>query len=286
MLRFSMKGFGGDIFRLYPDDTAVQGPTLLEQITVQDFKDGRNRRWGATNPEKFDIAFWNTMVKGSYSPHTARRVFIDGVSEADQAKEQKEQSKMSEKARIVEMEDLKKHMDAMDVNAESEETRPLEFAYVEYGINIESGVLPNGTVVEIGGEHEDSCDPDFMVYNDVIVFHPEADGKINCSSGNFDIYGYPKDVFPPTDGHTATFWLSRNQIIIGNVIRVSRKNEEFSFGETWRTTMVGGAKKIVDVKDDEVWALDLQTLVWTHQKSEWQTVPKKKQKKGRGHRAA
>lgn len=50
-------------------------------------------------------------------------------------------------------------------------------------------------VVSIGGEHEDWYDADFMIYNDVIVrdFH-----------GGVHIFGYPKDVFPPTDFHTAT----------------------------------------------------------------------------------
>lgn len=55
--------------------------------------------------------------------------------------------------------------------------------------------LPDGRVIEIGGEHEDFYDQDFCIYNDVIVHR----GK-----GAFDIYGYPKEVFPPTDFHTAT----------------------------------------------------------------------------------
>ncbi|MDO8802932.1 MAG: ankyrin repeat domain-containing protein [Elusimicrobiota bacterium] len=55
--------------------------------------------------------------------------------------------------------------------------------------------LPDGRIVEIAGEHEDHYDPDFYIYNDVIVH--QADGT-------FDIFGYPKKVFPPTDFHTAT----------------------------------------------------------------------------------
>ena len=55
--------------------------------------------------------------------------------------------------------------------------------------------LPDGRIIEIGGEHEDFSDPDFHIYNDVFVHH----GK-----GRFKIYGYPKAVFPPTDFHTAT----------------------------------------------------------------------------------
>lgn len=55
--------------------------------------------------------------------------------------------------------------------------------------------LPDGRVVQIAGEHEDHYDPDFCIYNDVFVHFPD---------GAIAIYGYPKDVFPPTDFHTAT----------------------------------------------------------------------------------
>lgn len=55
--------------------------------------------------------------------------------------------------------------------------------------------LPDGRFVQIGGEHEDFYDPDFYIYNDVIV---------HKRSGDFQIMGYPKEVFPPTDFHSAT----------------------------------------------------------------------------------
>jgi len=55
--------------------------------------------------------------------------------------------------------------------------------------------LEDGRFVQIGGEHEDYYDPDFYIYNDVVVH----DGH-----GEFQIYGYPREVFPPTDFHTAT----------------------------------------------------------------------------------
>ena len=55
----------------------------------------------------------------------------------------------------------------------------------------------------IAGEHEDHYDPDFYIYNDVIVQHRD---------GTIEIFGYPKDVFPPTDFQTAT--LVGNRIII------------------------------------------------------------------------
>jgi hypothetical protein len=55
--------------------------------------------------------------------------------------------------------------------------------------------LPDGRVVEVGGEHEDHYDPDFFIYNDVLVIGPD---------GTLAVFGYPTEVFPPTDFHTAT----------------------------------------------------------------------------------
>mmetsp|Transcript_31216 Transcript_31216/g.28392 ORF Transcript_31216/g.28392 Transcript_31216/m.28392 type:complete len:84 (+) Transcript_31216:264-515(+) len=67
--------------------------------------------------------------------------------------------------------------------------------------------LEDGKKLYISGEHEDSYDPDFLIYNDVIIQDKE---------GNITIYGYPKDVFPPTDFHTATR-IGDDVYIIGNM---------------------------------------------------------------------
>jgi hypothetical protein len=56
-------------------------------------------------------------------------------------------------------------------------------------------LLPDGRIVQIGGEHEDHYDPDFCIYNDVFV---------HSGDGSIAIFGYPEAVFPPTDFHTAT----------------------------------------------------------------------------------
>jgi hypothetical protein len=63
--------------------------------------------------------------------------------------------------------------------------------------------LPDGRVVHIGGEHEDSYDPDFFIYNDVTII--DAGGAI-------ETWGYERDVFLPTDFHSAT--LSGKSIFI------------------------------------------------------------------------
>jgi ankyrin repeat protein len=55
--------------------------------------------------------------------------------------------------------------------------------------------LPDGRCIQIAGEHEDGYDPDFCIYNDVFEHLPD---------GSIRIYGYPEDIFPPTDFHTAT----------------------------------------------------------------------------------
>jgi hypothetical protein len=56
-------------------------------------------------------------------------------------------------------------------------------------------LLPDGRIVQVAGEHEDFYDLDFCIYNDVFVHEPD---------GTMRIYGYPAEVFPPTDFHTAT----------------------------------------------------------------------------------
>ncbi len=70
-----------------------------------------------------------------------------------------------------------------------------------------TNLLPDGRVVSIAGEHEDHYDPDFYIYNDVIIQHP---------NGRVEIFGYPKAVFPPTDFHSATL-VSNRIVLIGNL---------------------------------------------------------------------
>ncbi|HYL35192.1 MAG TPA: ankyrin repeat domain-containing protein [Bryobacteraceae bacterium] len=79
-------------------------------------------------------------------------------------------------------------------------------------------LLPDGRAIQIGGEHEDSYDSDFCIYNDVFVHHPD---------GRIDIFCYPEDVFPPTDFHTATLIGDSIYILGGLGYKGSR-----SFGET------------------------------------------------------
>lgn len=67
--------------------------------------------------------------------------------------------------------------------------------------------MPDGRVIRIGGEHEDHYDPDFYIYNDVVVSDP---------AGRIEIFGYSEDAFPPTDFHTATL-VGDRIVVIGNL---------------------------------------------------------------------
>lgn len=78
--------------------------------------------------------------------------------------------------------------------------------------------LPDGRIIEIGGEHEDWSDPDFCIYNDVFV---------HGTDGSVAIFGYPAEIFPPTDFHTATL-IGGHVYVIGSLgYRGARR-----FGET------------------------------------------------------
>lgn len=75
-------------------------------------------------------------------------------------------------------------------------------------------LLPDGRTILVAGEHEDYYDPDFCIYNDVIVFEP---------SGQIRIFGYPYSVFPPTDFHTATL-VDSDLYILGSLGYVDERN--------------------------------------------------------------
>lgn len=76
---------------------------------------------------------------------------------------------------------------------ERDEESEAIWCFGRFGCSVSS--LEDGRYIEIAGEHEDFYDPDFCIYNDVVVH----DGY-----GGIRIYGYPRDTFPPTDFHTST----------------------------------------------------------------------------------
>jgi ankyrin repeat protein len=150
-------------------------------------------------------------------------------------------------------------------------------------------LMEDGRVFQIGGEHEDFYDPDFCIYNDVFIHEPD---------GSFAIYGYPEDVFPPTDFHTATL-VGESVYIIGSLgyagtrrygetpiyrldVETLRIERVFADGEApgWiykhRAMAEGGAIRIwggeavtqngdeeVHEPNKEKFVLDLQSLRWS-----------------------
>ncbi len=132
------------------------GKEELAKITPQQFLEGRSPYFGKSNPELVNRPFWLAMIRIGYSGYGARQTFDPGAPIQCGGKE-------------------------------------LVWCAERFGQSIT--FLPDGRIIEIGGEHEDGYDPDFCIYNDVFVHHPD---------GSTDIYCYPKNVFPPTDFHSTT----------------------------------------------------------------------------------
>ncbi|HMB77048.1 MAG TPA: ankyrin repeat domain-containing protein, partial [Kiloniellaceae bacterium] len=82
---------------------------------------------------------------------------------------------------------------------------PAVWCFQRFGMSTTK--LADGRWLQIAGEHEDFYDPDFCIYNDVVLH----DGK-----GGVQIYAYPKEIFPPTDFHSATL-IENAVILIGNL---------------------------------------------------------------------
>lgn len=154
--------------------------------------------------------------------------------------------------------------------------------------------LPDGRIVLIGGEHEDSYMSDFHIYNDVFVFEP---------GGKARVFLYPEGVFPPTDGHSATL-VGDSIYIIGNVgyqgaraagetpvYRLNTKTMSIAevttsgAGPGWLgrhrarllgsrielaggDIFVGGSGESSFKKNDEVFLLDLTDMSWRQGRTE------------------
>jgi hypothetical protein len=158
------------------------GPELFQQQ--------RRPRLGTVNPERMHIAFWEWMIQGGEDISRVR-------------KDPKFRGFGSYHAREV------------FKASSSREDGPV-WTFSRYGATRTQ--LTDGRVVCVGGEHEDYYDPDFCIYNDVVVLTP---------TNQVEIYGYPAEVFPPTDFHTATLVQNR-MFIIGSLGYQNARH----FGET------------------------------------------------------
>ena len=135
--------------------------TPKEYPTKEEFLAGRKRRYGTSNPEVIKDPFMEFMVRTRDEPFFLRERYGFGAS------------------------------GYCSTSAEKDETAIWSFLRIGGSTTLYEGRYR----VHIGGEHDDWYDPDFLIYNDVIV----EDDKSNVW-----IYSYPRDVLPPIDFHTAT----------------------------------------------------------------------------------
>jgi hypothetical protein len=54
---YAIKGFGGHVYDDSDGTSTNTDPTPSQNITAQDFKNGRNSHCGTVNPNKFNISF-------------------------------------------------------------------------------------------------------------------------------------------------------------------------------------------------------------------------------------
>ena len=90
---------------------------------------------------------------------------------------------------------MKNEVSPYQANQDLDENHQHHPHWCYYRMGQSETVLPDGTNVLIAGEHEDSYDPDFFIYNDVTVIRPD---------GEITFFGYSEYLFPPTDNHSAT----------------------------------------------------------------------------------
>lgn len=216
-------------------------------ITREEFESGRNIRLGKNNPEIMANLFWEKMAKCRADPFWVQKHFGDKI--------------------------------------DFRQPRPV-WTFDRMGQS--ATILPyNCGLVHIGGEHEDSYDPNFAIYNDVIV---------KLFDGTIEIYGYPREVFQPTDFHTATLVDDQIYIIGGlcytedrvlgttpiyqldieskHIQRIEVKGREPGWlymheALYWKdehAILVWGGKLMTDdtadVMNTQMWALDLDQLTW------------------------
>jgi len=149
------------------------------EITRRVFESQQQRRFGTSNPERMKLAFWEWMVRSSEDARPHDWSQAPAVHTPYALRKSFGQDGDYSKGPIW-------NFDRMGA------TRTPHL---------------DGRMICIAGEHEDHYDPDFCIYNDVIVLD---------LSGSVEIYGYPKDVFPPTDFHSATL-LGDRVIVIGRL---------------------------------------------------------------------
>lgn len=152
-------------------------------ISRREFEAQRQRRFGAANPERMRVPFWEQTVLDHEEAHLRRDAGDD------------------DRDGLVETPYGARRHFGLDGDFSG---GPI-WTFDRMGMTRTHH--PDGRVICVGGEHEDFYDPDFCIYNDVVVL--DLDGSVA-------IFGYPPEVFPPTDFHTATM-LGDRILLIGRI---------------------------------------------------------------------
>ncbi|MFN7020206.1 MAG: hypothetical protein ACK4WH_02610 [Phycisphaerales bacterium] len=151
-------------------------------VTREQFEQDCKRRFGRANPERMRVAHWAWMVRSGEGPYSVRqRLGLEGnYSEC----------------------------------GEDGVCRRPEPDWCFQRMGMTRTAMADGRIICIGGEHEDWYDPDFCIYNEVVVLRPAAGREaVTTDSGEVEIYGYPEEVFAPTDFHSATLVDGRIYVI-------------------------------------------------------------------------
>jgi hypothetical protein len=137
-------------------------------------------RYGIANPERVENPLWRSSFAGNWSGY-ALREFAPSHYAAQNYSEDTS------------------HSDYRDATP-----GPL-WAWERSGRT--STPLLDGRIIHVAGEHEDWYSSHFCIYNDVVVEHPD---------GRLEFLLYPKDIFPPTDFHSATL-IGRSIFLVGSI---------------------------------------------------------------------
>jgi hypothetical protein len=166
------------------------------ELTPDVFRAQCKPRFGRTNPERMHLPYWEWMIRTERDPFSVRKEL-----------------------------GLESNFPKCDPHNQIQHGGP-DWCFKRFGRTRTR--MPDGRVICIAGEHEDYYDPDFCIYNDVVVLRPEpGQNGVSPDSGEVEIYGYPELVFPPTDFHSATL-VERKIFIIGRLGYPSSRRE----GET------------------------------------------------------
>lgn len=163
-------------------------------ITKDLFDQQRRPRFGNANPERMQLAFWEWMIRGE-----------DTSASPDDDNSFADIGQMMRDGKLKSVYGPYRARDLFHIPPNRDDG-PI-WTFDRMGRSTTE--LPDGRLIHVGGEHEDFYDPDFCIYNDVVVFGPPGASE---SDESIEIYGYPKEIFPPTDFHTAT--LDAHRIVI------------------------------------------------------------------------